>query len=152
MISNPFQPSNGMAYGWYMDVPQGLSRGPTRISNRCGRGFEVRTFECSSRGRTEKEFGGEGGSHENGCGGLARRQTSPTALTRALGGGLVRRTGLAAALGFAFEGDGKHPKLKTVLSVLDAMGFQLHVTIRRDARARLARPKAVPSASAERKV
>jgi site-specific recombinase XerD len=30
------------------------------------------------------------------------------------------------------------------------MGFQLHVTVRRDARARLARPKAVPSDSAER--
>jgi probable addiction module antidote protein len=51
----------------------------------------------------------------------------------------------------AFEGDAKHPKLKTGLSVLDALGFQLHVTVRRDARARLARPKVVPSGSAERK-
>ena len=49
----------------------------------------------------------------------------------------------------AFEGDLKHPNFKTVLSVLDAMGFQLHVTVRRDARARLARPKAVPSGFAE---
>ena len=50
----------------------------------------------------------------------------------------------------AFEGDARHPNFKTVLSVLDAMGFQLHVTVRRDARARLARPKAVTSDSAER--
>jgi probable addiction module antidote protein len=49
----------------------------------------------------------------------------------------------------AFEGDAQHPSFKTFLSVLDAMGFQLHVTVRRDARARLARPKAVPSGSAE---
>ena len=49
----------------------------------------------------------------------------------------------------AFEGDAKHPNFTTVLSVLDAMGFQLHVTVRRDARARLARPKAVPSGTAE---
>ena len=41
----------------------------------------------------------------------------------------------------AFEGDTTHPNFKTVLSVLDAMGFQLHVTVRRDARARLARPR-----------
>jgi probable addiction module antidote protein len=26
----------------------------------------------------------------------------------------------------AFEGDAKHPNFRTVLSVLDAMGFQLH--------------------------
>lgn len=49
----------------------------------------------------------------------------------------------------AFEGDARHPSFKTVLSVLDAMGFQLHVTVRRKARARLAPPKAVPSGSAE---
>ncbi|MFL5236678.1 MAG: hypothetical protein ACJ8EL_03595 [Rhizomicrobium sp.] len=42
----------------------------------------------------------------------------------------------------AFTRGPKHPNLKTVLSVLDAMGFQLHVTVRRNARARLARPKA----------
>ena len=50
----------------------------------------------------------------------------------------------------AFEGDTKHPNFKTVLSVLDAMGFQLHVTARRDCRARLARPKAVSRNSTER--
>ena len=49
----------------------------------------------------------------------------------------------------AFERDGKHPNFTTVLSVLDAMGFQLHVTVRRDARARLARPKVVLGDSAE---
>jgi probable addiction module antidote protein len=31
----------------------------------------------------------------------------------------------------AFEGDTTHPNFKTVLSVLDAMGFQLHVKVRR---------------------
>ena len=30
----------------------------------------------------------------------------------------------------AFAGNPKHPNFKTVLSVLDAMGFQLHVTAR----------------------
>ena len=50
----------------------------------------------------------------------------------------------------AFEGDTKHPNFKTVLSVLDVMGFQLHVTVRREARARLARPKGAPSGTAER--
>src|SRR6476659_7156439 len=34
----------------------------------------------------------------------------------------------------AFEFYVRHPNFKTVLSVLDAMGFQLHVTVRRDAR------------------
>jgi len=33
----------------------------------------------------------------------------------------------------AFAGSPKHPNPKTVLSVLDAMGFQLHVTARRGA-------------------
>jgi probable addiction module antidote protein len=33
----------------------------------------------------------------------------------------------------AFEGNTTHPNFKTVLSVLDAMGFQLHVTMRRSA-------------------
>jgi len=33
----------------------------------------------------------------------------------------------------AFEGDTTHPNFKTVLSVLDAMGFQLHVKVRRGA-------------------
>ena len=45
----------------------------------------------------------------------------------------------------AFTRGPKHPNFKTILSVLDAMGFQLHVTVRGNARARLARPKAVPT-------
>jgi len=36
----------------------------------------------------------------------------------------------------AFAGSPKHPNFKTVLNVLDAMGFQLHVTARRGERAR----------------
>src|SRR6478736_2356075 len=36
----------------------------------------------------------------------------------------------------AFLGGEATPNFKTALSVLDAMGFQLHVTVRRDARAR----------------
>jgi probable addiction module antidote protein len=47
----------------------------------------------------------------------------------------------------AFTRGSKHPNFKTVLSVLDAMGFQLQVTVRRNARARLARSKAVPNSS-----
>lgn len=34
----------------------------------------------------------------------------------------------------AFAGSPRHPNFKTVLSVLDAMGFQLHVTARRGER------------------
>jgi probable addiction module antidote protein len=34
----------------------------------------------------------------------------------------------------AFAGSLRHPNFKTVLSVLDAMGFQLHVTVRRGKR------------------
>jgi probable addiction module antidote protein len=45
----------------------------------------------------------------------------------------------------AFTGGPKHPNFKTVLSVLDAMGFRLHVTVRRGDRARPARLKAVPN-------
>ena len=45
----------------------------------------------------------------------------------------------------AFAGGPKHPNFTTVLTVLDALGFQLHVTVRRKARARLALPKAIPS-------
>ena len=41
----------------------------------------------------------------------------------------------------AFAGGAKHPNFKTVLGVLDAMGFQLHVTERTNPRARLARLK-----------
>jgi probable addiction module antidote protein len=39
----------------------------------------------------------------------------------------------------AFAGSPKHPNFKTVLSVLDAVGFQLHVTARRGERATPAR-------------
>ena len=45
----------------------------------------------------------------------------------------------------AFVRGPKHPNFKTVLSVLDAMGFQLQVSVRRDARARPARSKAASS-------
>ena len=41
----------------------------------------------------------------------------------------------------AFAGGAKHPNFKTVLSVLDAMGFRLHVTVRWGAPARPARLK-----------
>jgi hypothetical protein len=39
----------------------------------------------------------------------------------------------------AFAGSPKHPNLKTVLSALDAKGFQLHVTARSGERATPAR-------------
>ena|SRR6266480_6261189 len=39
----------------------------------------------------------------------------------------------------AFAGSPNHPNFKTVLSVLDAMGFQLHVTVRGGERATPAR-------------
>ena len=39
----------------------------------------------------------------------------------------------------AFAGSPKHPNFKTVLNVLDAMSFQLHVTARRGERATPAR-------------
>ena len=44
----------------------------------------------------------------------------------------------------AFARGPKRLNLTTVLTVLDALGFQLHVRVRRKARARLALPKAVP--------
>ena len=53
------------------------------------------------------------------------------------------------SLKWYFEGDARHSNFRTVLSVLNAMDFQLHVTVRRKARARLAPPNAVPSGSAE---
>jgi probable addiction module antidote protein len=44
----------------------------------------------------------------------------------------------------AFSGGSRHhPNFKTVLSVLDAMGFQLHVTVHSNPRARLTRLKPV---------
>ena len=45
----------------------------------------------------------------------------------------------------AFAGGPKHPNFTTVLTVLDALGLQLHVTVRRKARARSAIPKAGPT-------
>jgi probable addiction module antidote protein len=44
----------------------------------------------------------------------------------------------------AFARGPKHPNFKTVLTVMQTLGFQLHVTVRRKARARLAVPKPVP--------
>ena len=50
---------------------------------------------------------------------------------------LRKRAGIErSSLYRAFAGSPKHPNFKTVLSVLDAMGFQLHVTARRGERAR----------------
>jgi probable addiction module antidote protein len=43
----------------------------------------------------------------------------------------------------AFAGGTRKPNFTTVLDVLDAMGFRLHVTMRRDAPARAARLKPV---------
>jgi probable addiction module antidote protein len=57
---------------------------------------------------------------------------------------LAHRSGIErGSLYRAFGGSGQ-PNFKTVLNVLDAMGFQLHVTLRRDVRVRPARLKAVP--------
>ena len=49
---------------------------------------------------------------------------------------LAQKSGLARqSIYRAFAADPRKPKFTTVLSVLDAMGFQLHVTVRRGARA-----------------
>jgi DNA-binding phage protein len=57
---------------------------------------------------------------------------------------LARKSRLARpSIHRAFAGDPKKPNFTTVLNVLDAMGFQLHVTMRRDAPARAARLKPV---------
>ena len=80
-----------------MDVSQRISRGRQNHTHRCERGFEVQTFGCSTCGPQPKRILGEGKSHENGCGGLARGR--PT-LTHAPRNGLVRRTGLGMALEF----------------------------------------------------
>ena len=53
---------------------------------------------------------------------------------------LAQKSGLARqSIYRAFAADPRKPKFTTVLSVLDAMGFQLQVTVRRGARARAAR-------------
>ena len=55
---------------------------------------------------------------------------------------LARKSGLARpSIHRAFAGDPIKPNFTTVFNVLDAMGFQLHVTVRPGARARLARLK-----------
>ena len=55
---------------------------------------------------------------------------------------LAQKSGLARpSVHRAFAGDPIKPNFTTVLNVLDAMGFQLHVTVRREARARAARLK-----------
>ena len=47
---------------------------------------------------------------------------------------LAQKSGLARpSIHRAFAGDPKKPNFTTVLNVLDAMGFRLHVTVRRGA-------------------
>ena len=51
---------------------------------------------------------------------------------------LAKKSGLSRpSLHRAFAGDPKKPNFTTVFNVLEAMGFQLHVTVRREAAARL---------------
>jgi probable addiction module antidote protein len=55
---------------------------------------------------------------------------------------LAQKSGLSRpSIYRAFAGDPKKPNFTTVLNVLDAMGFRLHVTVRPGARARAARLK-----------
>ena len=57
---------------------------------------------------------------------------------------LAQKSGLSRpSIYRAFEGDPTKPNFTTVLNVLDAMGFRLHVTVRRGDRARAARLKSV---------
>ena len=57
---------------------------------------------------------------------------------------LAQKSGLARpSIHRAFAGDPRKPKFTTVLNVLDAMGFQLHVTVRPGSPARAARLKPV---------
>ena len=57
---------------------------------------------------------------------------------------LAQKSGLARpSLHRAFAGDPKKPNFTTVLNVLDAMGFRLHVTVRGDTPARAARVRSV---------
>jgi probable addiction module antidote protein len=57
---------------------------------------------------------------------------------------LAQKSGIArTSIHRAFAGDPKKPSFTTILNVLDAMGFRLHVTMRRDAPARAARLKGV---------
>jgi probable addiction module antidote protein len=60
---------------------------------------------------------------------------------------LAQKSGLSRpSIYRAFAGDPKKPNFTTVLNVLDAMGFRLHVTVRRGGRAISARSKQVPVA------
>ena len=53
---------------------------------------------------------------------------------------LAQKSGLArSSLHRAFAGDPRKPNVTIVFNVLDAMGFQLHVTVRRYDPARVAR-------------
>ena len=62
---------------------------------------------------------------------------------------LAQKSGLARpSIHRAFAGDPKKPNFTTVFSVLDAMGFQLHVTVRRGARTKSARLKSVANCQA----
>jgi probable addiction module antidote protein len=55
---------------------------------------------------------------------------------------LAQKSGLARpSIHRAFAGDPKKPNFTTVLNVLDAMGFRLHVTVRRGGRASVSRLK-----------
>ena len=55
---------------------------------------------------------------------------------------LAQKSGLARTNIYrSFAGGKRKPNFATVLHVLDAMGFRLHVTMRRDAPARAARSK-----------
>ena len=55
---------------------------------------------------------------------------------------LAQKSGLARTNIYrSFAGGKRKPNFATVLDVLDAMGFRLHVTMRRDAPARAARSK-----------
>ena len=57
---------------------------------------------------------------------------------------LAQKSGLARqSIYRAFAGDPKKPKFTTVLSVLDAMGFRLRITVRRGGPTRAARLKSV---------
>ena len=57
---------------------------------------------------------------------------------------LAQKSGLSRpSIYRAFAGDPQKPNFTTVLNVLDAMGFQLHVTVRPGARARAASLKSV---------
>jgi probable addiction module antidote protein len=57
---------------------------------------------------------------------------------------LAQRSGLARpSIHRAFAGDPKKPNFTTVLSVLDAMGFRLRITVRRGGPTRAARLKSV---------